>query len=970
MMTNIKTKHFKFICFTLLIVGYFTGFSQAPTHYSSSIPIKTGYNYELGSTYGNSADDHYWTILHQEGNTVKETIVKKHSAWYSGLSQSSAKWIQTGGTTKGFYTYRIAICITGYSQKIRPSISITYSVDNVVDKLSIDGEELLDFPKKCSVHYKNVGFWCAPTATRNISLADLPIGYHILEFQVYNIGYVTGLLIDGHISGVNGWVLSTDEIASSEITGCSPKGQIRGIVVDDEHICHERDPGTKGDIPKEGVPVNLMDANGNIIQSILSDEFGAYNFYNVDVDQSYKVSLPDEENQSFPHDNYKAVPYDVTPENFVTGNGIFVGDFGFFKEDNACLLICEQFENQTVGMPLGHGMAVATRKGLNNNAPVVQVFDVRSPAENGGAHDGVHDWNAGKWAHPDWDLGGLGQVFGICLDNADNPNIYVTASSSYSSSSSGPSGRGAVYKLDGSTGAVSTFALLPVSNSNAGLGNICFDEKNNQFFVSSFEDGKIYTIKLDGTIKSAVYDPFTSDNSAGSSFAPLGERVWGVAVNNNKLFFSVWSEDEGRKSTNEDRNAIYSVDLGSTGDIAGVATLELNTPDLIGDYTNPVADISFAADGRMLLTERSMISDFTPGTGNARALEYQLSGSSYQLLDAYPVGNTANHQNSTGGGAYSPDGSVWLTGDALTSVNDNISGLQWLPAGQYHNTTIGDQEALSQSFYVDYDHKAGAHDSQKNGDIEVYHQKSHCNDDADFVFAINCLTNEVTFSVKNPSGDNTYSWNFGDGTTGVGKNVSHVYDEATDYSVQLVTKGTCDCGSENTVDISFVLCEKCIECIPSFSPEPGHKYTLSAWVKEDVVGVANYENAYIELDFRDANTIGPIKATGNIIDGWQRIEFSFVVPNTATDITVRLKNAGSGNVFFDDIRIHPFNSNMKSFVYDPLTLRLQAELDENNYATIYEYDEEGALVRVKKETERGVKTINETRQNLSKQLAP
>lgn len=58
---------------------------------------------------------------------------------------------------------------------------------------------------------------------------------------------------------------------------------------------------------------------------------------------------------------------------------------------------------------------------------------------------------------------------------------------------------------------------------------------------------------------------------------------------------------------------------------------------------------------------------------------------------------------------------------------------------------------------------------------------------------------------------------------------------------------------------------------------------------------------------------------------------------------------------------------MKSFVYDPFTLRLHAELDENNYATYYEYDEEGALVRVKKETERGVKTINETRQNLSKQ---
>jgi hypothetical protein len=75
----------------------------------------------------------------------------------------------------------------------------------------------------------------------------------------------------------------------------------------------------------------------------------------------------------------------------------------------------------------------------------------------------------------------------------------------------------------------------------------------------------------------------------------------------------------------------------------------------------------------------------------------------------------------------------------------------------------------------------------------------------------------------------------------------------------------------------------------------------------------------------------------------------------------------SANVFFDDIRLHPFNANMKSFVYSPINLRLLAELDENNYATFYEYDDEGTLIRVKKETERGVKTIKESRSALIKQ---
>ncbi len=57
---------------------------------------------------------------------------------------------------------------------------------------------------------------------------------------------------------------------------------------------------------------------------------------------------------------------------------------------------------------------------------------------------------------------------------------------------------------------------------------------------------------------------------------------------------------------------------------------------------------------------------------------------------------------------------------------------------------------------------------------------------------------------------------------------------------------------------------------------------------------------------------------------------------------------------------------MKSFVYDEATQRLMAELDENNYATFYEYDQEGGLIRVKKETERGVYTIQETRSNTIK----
>lgn len=56
---------------------------------------------------------------------------------------------------------------------------------------------------------------------------------------------------------------------------------------------------------------------------------------------------------------------------------------------------------------------------------------------------------------------------------------------------------------------------------------------------------------------------------------------------------------------------------------------------------------------------------------------------------------------------------------------------------------------------------------------------------------------------------------------------------------------------------------------------------------------------------------------------------------------------------------------MKGYVYNKQQ-KLVAELDENNYATFYEYDEEGNLIRVKKETERGIITVKEVRSSFKK----
>jgi hypothetical protein len=184
-------------------------------------------------------------------------------------------------------------------------------------------------------------------------------------------------------------------------------------------------------------------------------------------------------------------------------------------------------------------------------------------------------------------------------------------------------------------------------------------------------------------------------------------------------------------------------------------------------------------------------------------------------------------------------------------------------------------------------------------------------------------------------------------------------------SVKLATTTQTNCSStvlQKIVAPSTIL-------LPSFSPLQGKRMLLSAWVREDQdCRCVSYTNNSIVVAFAGSSSSSiAFSPSGNIIEGWQRYEVVFDVPADATSMTVSLESTGSPNVFFDDLRIHPFNANMKSFVYNPTDLRLMAELDENNYTAFYEYDDDGTLIRVKKETQRGVKTIKETRSALLKQ---
>lgn len=162
---------------------------------------------------------------------------------------------------------------------------------------------------------------------------------------------------------------------------------------------------------------------------------------------------------------------------------------------------------------------------------------------------------------------------------------------------------------------------------------------------------------------------------------------------------------------------------------------------------------------------------------------------------------------------------------------------------------------------------------------------------------------------------------------------------------------------------------------PIFTNPSAKKMLFSAWVREECGNISSgipckeytYKNNQIQINFGGSTlkneTLNP---SGPIIDGWQRYEGVFASPVGATDMSLNFVNSGTKTIFFDDIRIHPFNSNMKSYVYDPVSLRLVAEQDANNYSTFYEYDEEGKLIRTKVETKEGIKTVTETRSALQR----
>jgi hypothetical protein len=382
-----------------------------------------------------------------------------------------------------------------------------------------------------------------------------------------------------------------------------------------------------------------------------------------------------------------------------------------------------------------------------------------------------------------------GQLFGVALDDRAVPNIYLAATSAFGLHlvSRGRDGLperrklggpgtgwmkgqfgldlqgdpGSIYMVDGTTGVVRLFAkvmLDGVPNPGPALGNLAYDSAHKQLFVSDLYTGMIHRFAIaDGsepgppynhgvTGRSAAnlapvpFNPgnrpniansrFNSENPDSWGFAPTERRVWGLAVQAGRLFYSA------RNGAAAEGPQIWSVGIQQDGSFAGDARWELDVPAEPGPY--PVSDIAFSQRGAMILAQRAPIAgayDYSTFTrpGEPRVLRYSLKdpndppslGRWQPLGEEYAVGFAGNYRNSNGGVAlgygYGQDGmlsaaacefSLWSTGQnlrnnpAMRSQLESggplvVHGLQGSPVDMVRPANA----APATSYFIDYDDK-------------------------------------------------------------------------------------------------------------------------------------------------------------------------------------------------------------------------------------------------------------------------
>lgn len=357
--------------------------------------------------------------------------------------------------------------------------------------------------------------------------------------------------------------------------------------------------------------------------------------------------------------------------------------------------------NVDKGMPAGVDLLDETM--LDVSKPTLRIFDVTNLADKA----------RGQLVYTpkpfEVTAGQIGHVFGLAFDDGkglaggqgDVPNLYATATSlfgvqivetdtdgdgrperlragkpgaQFMQGQFGPNnaGPGAIWKIDGRTGQVTLFAQIP-GVSGAALGNIAFDRRGRQFFVSDVDTGLIHRISLDGRVIDAFdhgvtglqaqgLQPIQDDGRIMDINSPTfniedpntwgytqdARQVWGLAVHRNRLYYAVGT-----------RAQIWSVGIGIDGSLVNDARLEVSVTAR-ADFR--VTDIVFDQKGTMYLAQRGPTENRynyqqIAQSGLAEVLRYvpetpdnpATPGRWQQVPQAYAVGFSGEFRQAAGG---------------------------------------------------------------------------------------------------------------------------------------------------------------------------------------------------------------------------------------------------------------------------------------------------------------------------------
>jgi hypothetical protein len=347
-----------------------------------------------------------------------------------------------------------------------------------------------------------------------------------------------------------------------------------------------------------------------------------------------------------------------------------------------------------------------------------RMFHNEMSVQNPGAPDPLQEWTAGN----------LGEIFGITLDDAVPPNIYVTATAAY-----GPypvpvgNSQGTVYKLDGTTGDITPYNCITAGA--ASLGNATHWRASGgagHLYVSNLDDGLIYQLEAAGAcvgtfdhgVQGRPQESLSVQPDTAAVYTPTGRRIWGLKAHQDRLYYGVWNSQGAHK--------IWSVGLDAGG-VPIAATAQIEIPVIPGSY--PVSDIAFSEDGRLLLAQRGHRGAGFGGSHQHYVLEYVFDGTNWIVSpnDKFKVGNYSSGRNSAGGVDVDCSGAVWASGDALNYPAPYIYGISRIPAaGNQADSPHG-----ANSHLIDLDGIITGVPKTYIGDVEIYDVCSPCFDITD-----------------------------------------------------------------------------------------------------------------------------------------------------------------------------------------------------------------------------------------------